>query len=275
MNFSKETLEQTERYLEGNMTAEELKVYEKELENNQDLLDYIRLNKQMCLQYSEDDWDFAKNVKRNDKLDALENLFASEATEKTKRAINKASTSYFKENPNNKKKKNNYKLYFTLTIAACITLLVGFFFKDNKQTNDIYLSYSSWEELPSLIERGDLHNTLIYDGEKAFQDKNYKVARDAFAKVLVESKVFDTNVLLYLGISQLELGEYETALSSFNKVIESNSLDRSKGYWYSGLLYLKRGDKAKAIKVFETISVNVAYYNNNKAKVILEQLKDN
>ena len=276
MSFSNSTLEQAERYLDGKMTAEELKVFEKEIENNEALQNYIEVNKQMRLQYSEEDWAVISNTENNEKLNSLETLFNSEETKKTKEAISNASQSYFNsaEGTNKSNKKGKYRIYFTLAMAACITLLAGFFMNNSSQTTDeLYAAYSSWEELPSLTERGDSQGTLLYKGEQAFQAKNYKEAKQAFIEAIKASGEFNANTLLYLGISQLELNEYEAALSNFKKVTKSDSLDASKGYWYTGLTYLKQKAKVKAIETFELIAANATYYNNNEAKTILEALK--
>ncbi len=276
MSFSNNTLEQAELYLDGKMTAEELKVFEKEIENNEALQNYIETNKQMRLQYSEDNWGFAKDINQNTKVEELEVLFNSEDTKKTKEAISKASQSYFNTTSKTTKggKTGKYKIYFTLAMAACITLLVGYFINNKSQTaTELYATYSSWEELPSLAERGDSQGTLLYKGEQAFLAKDYKEAKNAFLEAIKASNNFDANTLLYLGIAQLELNEYEAALSNFSKVTKSDSLDASKGYWYTGLTYLKQRAKTKAIKTFELIAANATYYNNDKAKTILEALK--
>lgn len=276
MSFSDNILEQAERYLDGKMTAEELKIFEKEIENNEELLNYIEVNKQMRLQYGEEDWGFAKNTNESDKLKTLEAVFNSEDTKKTKDVISKASQSYFNntEEITQGGKSGKYKIYFTLTIAACIALMVGFFITNQGQTtSEIYASYSSWSELPSLTERGESQNILLYKGEQAFQAKNYKEAEIAFIEAIKKSNNFDANAMLYLGIAQLELNEYEAALSNFKKVTKSDSLDASKGYWYTGLTYLKQKAKVKAIETFELIAANATYYNNDKAKTILEALK--
>ncbi len=274
MNFSEDILAKIECYLDGNMNADELEEFENLVKSDEQLSEYIEVNRQMRLQYSNQDWGFMEDSKDNSELNELASLFEDDKTEATKKAIIEAGEGYLSEEPTTEKKGGRTKFYYAFTIAASIALLISFLLNDHGQTNnEIYLSYDGWSELPSLVERGDLENEMLMNGERAFENRNYKEAKELFGKVASSAESFNANVALYLGISQLELDEYDGALSSFQKLIESNSIDASKGYWYQGLVYLKMDDRVNAIRVFEKITADTSNYNYAEAEEILEKIK--
>lgn len=275
MNFSEDTHQQIEDYLNGNLNAEETTAFEYEINSDSQLFDAIEVSKKMKLQYSDEEWDSIKNHKSNKKLKELELLLKTEEFLDKKKAIQTVSDSYFKNEKAKSKNPNKFKLYYGIAAAAMLLLLLGFFFKDNKQTNqEIYSSNSNWEELPSLVSRSEINSALLSQGENAFKDKNYKLAEEKFSNYINTSTEFSVNAFLYLGISQLELENYNEALVSFNAIIRSNSIDKSKGYWYKVLVYFKMEDKINAIKTLEIIIENENNFNFTKAKKLLSTLKN-
>lgn len=274
MSFSEDILEQVERYLDGNMNAGELEAFENLVKTDEQLSEYIEVNKQMRSQYSNQDWDFIEDSKENAELNVLESLFEDKETEVTKNAIKEASVTYLNEEAISTKKSNKAKRYYAFAIAASVALLISFFLNDKKLTNEeVYSSYDDWNELPSLIERGNSGNEILANGERAFERRDYKVAKEHFNEAMLSMEDFNAHAILYLGISQLELNEYDEALSSFQKLIESNSIDASKGYWYKGLAYLKMDEKDNAIDLFERIVADTSNYNYEKAIEVLEKIK--
>ncbi len=274
MSFSEDIQEQVERYLDGNMDVEEFKTFENLMSTNENLLEYIEVNKQMRLQYGEQGWASIEDSKENSKLNELESLFESNEVETSKRAIREAGEIYLKEEEIDEKKAIRSKFYYAIAVAASIALLISFFLNDGKKTNsEVYSLYDSWNELPSLIERGHSENEALVNGERAFERGDYKVAKEHLNEAISNMEDFNAHAVLYLGLSQLELNEYDEALSSFQKLIESNSIDASKGYWYKGLAYLKMDDKVNAVDLFEKIVANTANYNYEKAIEVLEKIK--
>ena len=273
MNFSEDILQQIEDYLNGSMTEAQTLAFENQINENAELAEALGINKKMRLQYSDEDWDFVKDYNNSKKLNELESLLRSKEFQDKKKAIQNAGDLYFNKEQSKKGNSGRFKLYSILTAAAVLILFFGIFLKDSTRSNqEIYTEYSSWEELPSLVSRGEANADLLSQGEKAFTSKDYTLAEENFNNYVNNQREVNVNALLYLGISHLELENYDAALESFQKIIESNFLDQSKGYWYKVLVYLKKDDKENAVKTLKVIASNPNYFNYNKAKEILEAL---
>ncbi|WP_299891034.1 tetratricopeptide repeat protein [uncultured Lacinutrix sp.] len=275
MTFSEDILQQIENYLNGNMNAEEIKAFEYQINENPELSDAVTINKKMRLQYGVNDWDFIKDDKSNEKLNALESLLKSNEFIEKRNAISNARDSYFKEEEAKNSNSNKSKLYYALAIAAVLVIFFGIFLKGKSLTNlEIYSNYNNWEELPSLVSRNETNAVLLSSGEDAFISKNYKVASEKFNTYINNEDEVNPSVLLYAGISQLELENFTSALDNFQKVIESKSIDKSKGYWYKALAYLKMDDRDKAQQQLEIIIKDTSNYNYKKAKDILNKIRE-
>lgn len=275
MNFSENILQQIEDYLNGSMTAEQIAAFKNQMNDNPELSEAVKINKELQLQYGDDNWNFIKDDKKNKDLNELESLLKSDDFKNKKKAIQSASDLYFKKGKSKNSNKNKPKLYYLLAIAAALVIFFGIFLKDNSISNqEIYSDYSSWDELPSLVSRSETNAVLLSTGENAFINKNYKLASESFGSYINSKPQVNPTALLYLGISQLELKNYNEALESFQKVIDSESLDKSKGYWYKALTYLKMDDIDKATEQLQIIISDSLNYNYTEANVILDKLKN-
>lgn len=268
MNLSNNLLKQANNYLENILSEAEKNAFELELSKNKELQEYLSITKEMDKQYCNTDWQFAKNTNTKE-IEELEHYFKSDAVKDLKQVINKAKSSY----SNNKKttKHSKVKLYSFLAIAASVLLLIVFSLFNNN--SNLYYNYNSWEELPSIIERGVLKNNLLHKAETAFVSKDYIKANKFYKQYLNETKNINPIIYLYTGITDLELNNETQALFYFNKVIESNSLDYSKGYWYKALTYLKTEQYNLAIKQLKIIVKDLNNYNYNEATILLNKLK--
>jgi hypothetical protein len=267
MSLSENLQNQADDYLTDKLSIDAKKAFELLLQDNQELVDYISINKEMQAHYNEEDWSFAdKNVE----VEELERYIKSDDAKALKASIKKVNDRFVKESPSNKK---NYFSY--LAIAASVVFLIGYFvFNDSASNLELYENYNSWQELPSLISRGDVEDTTLAEAENAFVNKNYEKAHLFFDAYIQNSYTVAGTVLLYQGIVFLELNEYNNALATFNELIESNSLDNSKGYWYKALTYLKMDDTDAAIATLNVLVSDTSNYNYSKAQELLEKLRD-
>jgi len=267
MSLSENLQNQADDYLKDTLSINTRKAFELLLQENQELVDYISINKEMQAHYNEEDWSF---IDLDEETVELEDYLNSDEAKAFKASVKKVNDSFVKEKPSNRK---NYFSY--LAIAASVVFLIGYFVFNNSTSNlELYENYNSWQELPSLINRGDVDDTTLAEAENAFINKNYEKAHLFFDAYIQNSYTVSTTVLLYQGVVFLELNEYNNALTTFNELIESNSLDNSKGYWYKVLVYLKMDDKVNAIKQLEIITSNPENYKFVEAKELLEKLRD-
>lgn len=274
MNFSDNILQNIEDYLNGSMNAEELKVFENQINENPELAEAIVINKELRLQYGDDNWNFIKEDKEDKDVSELEFLLKSKEFKSKKNAIQSASNLYFKKEQSKNSGNNKSKLYYVLAIAVAMIIFFGIFSIDNSLTNqEIYSNNSNWD-LPSLVSRGETNESLLSKGENAFINKNYELASETFIVYLNNEAEIDITALLYLGISQLELEKHNEALNNFQKIIDSKTLDQSKGYWYKMLAYLKMEDRDNAIKELNIIVKDSKSFNFAEAEKLLKKLKN-
>ena len=269
MSLSENLLKQADKYLEKLMSESENAAFEIELSNNTELQEYLAINKELGIQLDNKDWQFV-DASKSPQVKDLEDYFKSEEAQSLKTVLSKVGDKY--KDTSKPKSNNNIKRYTFFAIAASVVLLIGLFFLNNNQ--NIYNDYNSWQELPSLIERGHSESATLQDAEQAFIAKDYVSANSFYSKYLKETEVINVNVYLYLGITQLELNQKDKALSTFEAILTSDSIDFSKGYWYKTLVYLKAKDKNNAIKQLKLIVKDSTNYKFSEAEKILKQLKN-
>jgi len=263
MSLSDDILKQAEDYLDGKLSSDALKAFELLLNDNQELTDYVLVNKEMRVQYNDKDWSF---VNEDSDVKPLENYLKSTEAKALKETIKSVNDDFVKSRSSIKK---NYFSY--IAIAASIVVLVGYFIFNSSPTSlEIYSEYNNWSNLPSLTSRSDSDNALLVNGEKAFLDKDFEKAENYFSTYLKDLN--HPNALLYFGVSNMELGNHDKALNAFNQLIESNAIDSSKGYWYKALTYLKMDDRESVIETLNIILENGSNYNYTEAQELLEKL---
>ncbi|AXO81373.1 tetratricopeptide repeat protein [Olleya aquimaris] len=270
MSISEKLKIQVDDYLDGLMSDSELSKFTEELFSNLELQDYVAINKEMRIQYNDEDWQFLEKPS-SDEFDDLTSYLNSDDAKLLKNTLTKVSSAYNKDNNAQASKTNKAKVYSFFAIAASIVLIIGLFIL-NRDTN-LYNNYNSWEELPSLIERGDVQSDVLQNAENAFISKDYKTANSLYLKALENPSLNNVNVYLYLGITQLELGKHEEAIATFDKILESDSIDFSKGYWYKALVYLKLDNIVEVKKQLKIILKDKNHYMYEEAIKIYSKLK--
>jgi len=269
MSLTDKQMKEVDYYLDGDLDNEALKRFEIELKQNKDLQEYVSVSKQMQLNYNNKEWDYIKGSK-SDKIDELEQYLNSDEAKEINSVIQEVSGKYLYEAKSTKALK---RLYPYIVMAASIIILVGYFTINASQTNqDLYEQNNDWGNLPSLLSRGNSEDQLLIDGENAFLDKDYQLAKENFNVFAESNSEISPTVMLYLGISQLETNDYNLALKTFDGIINRNTIDKSKGYWYKSLVYLKMNDKKSAIEQLKIILSNTDNYKYNEAAKLLKEL---
>lgn len=268
MNLSEDQLKLAEDYLDGLLSQEANTNFETQFSTNPELREYIAINKEMRAQYNEQDWSFVEDSNTNQTKE-LENYFKSKNASELKTVLKKVNSDFQSKSKTTKSKKLPF-----IGLAASIALLIGFFiFNSSESSLELYEDYNNWEELPSLINRGEAGDSILAKAEMAFLNKDYNEAYTLFESYIENTNAYNPNAELYFGITQLELNNFKGALNTFDKLLNSKSLDSSKAYWYKTLIYLKMDVEVNAVKQLETITSNSENFNFNKAKLLLEKLK--
>lgn len=239
-------IDQTRRYLQGKMSAEETASFEKNLKTdpqfreefdfNKDLLESMRIHYKAVLK---------------DKLQHLE-----EATDQPQ-------------------KKTGQRHFFRITgIAAAIALLVavgyGLFFtsSDPQAVFDQY--YTPYYNVLEGTERsaGNASGDLAM---RLYEQQRYEEALPVFGEA-VSQNPNNTSLLFYKALSHLSVGQADAAVMDLNQVVNKPDEQLEEPVrWYLGLAYLQKGDTEKAAAVFKEIEASGDSYSE-RAKEILEAL---
>lgn len=165
------------------------------------------------------------------------------------------------------KKNINRRLWIFSTALAA--MLAGLIFLPQflapPNPTSIYANYIA-EEKASFGTKG-VGDDLLLEGEKAFNDKNYRKAIQAFDSYLrVDSTGKNVyKVKIYKGIAHLEENEFDEAIELFE------SLRTGDQNWYLALAYLKQDNVEEAKKYLQKL-VNVPSNHATEAKKLLKKL---
>lgn len=246
MNFDR-----IEDFLDGELSNDQLKEFEKDLLNDSDLQMELDLHKEVDEAIMEQDV-----MDLRSKLEAI-------------------------ETPPNEDKKRKFK-YLTKwnIVAASLALFIGIgslmFLANNKSTysnENVYSNYYKPYKIVINNRSTDMGiDNMLVTALKSYESKDYRTALDLFKQILDKDS---TNITsnFYSGISNLEINEYHKANKNFTRVIRhKNNLFIEQSEWYLGFCYLMTNDRDKAIKQFNTIAKGNSFYKS-KAQEILSRLE--
>ncbi|GGX15720.1 tetratricopeptide repeat protein [Aquimarina muelleri] len=259
-----------ETYLNGEMTVEENKIFEKKIELDPTAQKEFKIYKEMYTLYNDADWEISNSATQNDRITTYVTFLKSEKGQSISKNIQKAEDAYFNAFSTKIKK----IVLYAGSIAALLVLGLFVFVQLNKDIDakSLYAEHKNWNDLPSLSLRDGV--TSLSEGEILFRKKQYSTALTVF-KSYVSQNATQSNpqVLLYIGVTQLELNQNEAAIKSFEKLLGSDTLDASKAYWYLSLTYLKINKVEEAKTQLQILSKNPQNYKYKEAKELLNRLQ--
>ncbi len=260
-------LRKLEQYLGDVMSAEEREAFQKEIDANPELQEFIAAYRQTD-DLSNDGWPLADD---SEQLAEALAAFRDKETRDFEEKLKSASSRYHSTSPGQSVPWR--KIGGWTAIAAALALLVYVLLPKNISMEDAYLTYSTWEEVPSLAVKGDIDDDPRNTLETLFRDRNFEDVLDLGSQLVLESTSIDPNLLLYLGISQLETNRFDDAIATFDQLTTSNTLDAHKGFWYKAMVFLKKGDKEAATEALNEVTSNEHNYRYEDAKSLLKKLK--
>ncbi len=246
--MQKERYIRFDRYLNNELSEEELKSFEEQLKSDTDFKEDFEV---YC-------------ALESSLVSKFENEEEALALRKT---LSDLGSQHIKQGESNKKETKVIPLFRfrNLMVAASIALLIGFFLFNNG--SPVYEDFAQHNSL-ELVVRGD-NNEAISKAEHAFNSKNYEEALKQLT-VLAGNYPNDSEISLYLGISQLELNNYDEAETIFNNIGEGNSAFATKAVWYKALTFLKQRKLHECKEVLKTIPESAEEYP--QAKRLLKKL---
>ncbi|WP_420572952.1 hypothetical protein [Kordia sp.] len=259
----------TERFLKGEMTPEELRVFEQEQLDDNELKAYVTMSMQLQQAMSEDDW--LTHTTTNSHYDTVKKWYQEDDVLEFKEKIKQQATTAF-EKP---KKPFTLQKYWIPMAAAFVMLFITIVYQLTAQPSlqELYATYATWNDTPSFIVQDENTTNTKEQIELLYNDKQYELCIEAADTFLSTATTDRTNVLIYKGFSLAQLNAHTKALEVFKIISESNTIDASKGLWYMALIYLKTEDTENLRKTLHTITASPTNYQYEKALELLDALE--
>ena len=239
-----------ERYLDGEMTAQELIWFEKELDSNEWLQNELNLRKK------------------------VNQAILDESSMKYKDELEEAYADYI----NDDKVSSDRKRKFIVAGSALISVVAGAILilnltgkqYTNEQLFDRY--YKSYEPNTTFRSADNELNSDLVLAMRFYENREYNEALKLFERILVNdpSRI---GVNFYSGVSQMEIENYELAGKSFDKVIDDRyNMYIEQAEWYLSLCYIITGQDENAAHLLEKIINDNSFYRK-EARSMLKKLR--
>jgi len=226
-----------EKYLNKELTSEEMADFEKQLIANTDFKQEFEIYKALETSLNS---TFENEEKETELKATLTNLGKKYIKEETVKKETKVISLF------------NYK---KLLVAASIAVLIGLFVFNNG--DPAYSDFANHTNLEFTV-RGE-NDEMRSKAEEAFNTKNYTEALKLITKI-GNQDLKDTEIQLYRGICYLELNSYDAAEGLFNKISNGDSAFKYKATWYKALTYLKQEQFEKCKNTLKTIPESTEEY---------------
>jgi len=251
-------IDRIQRYLDGEMSDDELKLFKDDLQKDPELVKELDLHR------------------------SIGDIILSKDEERFRKKLDEAYRAYkiksFNRNENSlKSKKPRYKILLygsaiTLVLLSSVFYLINY----GKLSNDAlfkkyFISYNLEMESRAGVEKNE-ETKIIHKAIKLYEAKNYSEASQQLKSILnLQPK--NTKALFYNGLCFIYLNEFENAIHSFEMVLnEPYSYFQSYAKWYLSMCYIKTNDNVTARNLLKEIEVENGYFSA-KAKKVLKRLK--
>ncbi len=244
--------DEAERYLHGELSAEEKRAFERRLPDDPELAQILEMIKETDR--------VLLDTEALEFRETLQDVYASYRTSR-KAAI-----------------RLNRPVYRLIGIAAMVIVVIGLAFLVRRHTHSIPLNQAIvaayYRPYHVPVDYRSPEGTLDATFRKAvekYNEQQYKKAIHLFEQVLTQDKTrMDANLMD--GLSNFEIKEYTRADSSFSRIIRhKDNLYFQQAQWYLGFCFLMTNQNKKAIVLYRKIISEKGYYML-KAEKILKKL---
>lgn len=257
-----------ERFLKGELSAEEEILFRERLESDSELREKVTFERQLFETLNEQEWSHVENPEKSEVREYAD-LFASEEAKAIQKAIIDSAEIY-----NNSQGSRSRRSWWLYSSAAALVLLLSFYFLFPIKTppEDLYSAYLEKTELPSLITRGDGALEMeLSRGQTLFEKKEFAQATEIFSG-LIKKDNQNAGLYIYLALSQAEQTQFNQAQGTLDELMSSDLLDSQKGFWFKSLVHLKANEPTESRAILEVIVEN-RYFNHELARDLLQELE--
>ena len=262
-DLDKHTVDQIDDFLAGRMNLDQRELFVQRLNTDPVLQKEVRFRSDLYTMMGSKDWPL-----QDGSVNSIRASLDSDQLNEASQPIKRAAGDYFEEQ---NRPKITLQPWLSIAIVAAGLALFFILSPKDKSLNDYYNDYHSWEQLPSLVEKGDQQNTLV-KGELLFNKEQYQEVIESFESSYSKDAIWHPYALLYTAASYQELDQYSKAHEVYDQLIALESLESSRGLWFKCLLYLKQDDHFNASKMLSIITSDSQNYNYSKALELQKEI---
>ena len=234
-----------ERYNAGEMDDAEKLWFQRELEENSNLRDEVRLRA---------------------RTDMVLNSYASIQLRNKLRSIEKQRAEAIPSK--NRRRQSPIRYAAVITIFILLGSLLLFSGKNLTAEEILDKFYIPYEGIAASRSSESITNDNYKTALDYYNIHDYNTAAMFFSKVLEENPGDMESTMLY-GVSNFEEKNYPVAEQSFASVVVNNdNFYIEDAQWYLALCYVKTGEKDKAIRQLEIVKERGGIYRNDAKKII-------
>lgn len=239
-------LEKIDKFLSGEMNAEEKTSFEEQIEKDEALREEVALHQDVRL-----------GIGKHQEADLKNKLQQKEAELRQKDDTGKTGKSG--------------KIFWWTAMAAGISLLLVAFFWlfSEDSTQALYAEY--YRPYPNVVAPIDRAqpSTINENPYQLYEAGQYAEAIPLFEEQLEQEAV--PVVHFYLGLSYLETQQVSMAIEQLKTAAKANHNLSTAARWYLGLGYLQAGEEEEASAIFSQLAGSENDFQE-KAQEILEEL---
>jgi len=253
MNLKTQYTEIIDRYLDGELSGEELASFRKQLLTNDDLRRELKLQQEI------------NNALGETEIVGLRNQL---------KEIHKGQHSGRKEISLTRRilaSRISQLAAASIIILLSLTVFTNIFKSELTANEKLFSQYYDKYEPLNVRASSSPADEIYLNAVNAYNKEDYEQALVLFEKVLdSDQNRMEANIMS--GVSNMELSKYKNASGSFEKVIDhNNNLFIEDAQWYLGFCYLKTDHTEKAIEQFTKIASSTSS-RKDKAKKILRKI---
>jgi TolA-binding protein len=256
MNYAMKTIDNTIKYLNGELTGDEKLAYETELSTNKDAQKTKKLIEEIYAALKNEE-----HIKLIENLEMAKNTYKNE--EESGRVENKPQRNLFLG--------KKFLLAAGVALLLAISSLVYIYNSGN--TNDkIFASY--YFKYESDVITRSINNTSeeLIIAIQLYDRGNYNEAITKLDGIL-KKDYSNAPAHFFLGVSYIETKEYGKAIESLKNVIKLNdSAFNEHASWYLALCFIKTNQNGLATPILKQIALNNSFYKLN-ARDLLKSLE--